>query len=254
MKRLRQFCVSILALGLASCATSNPVDYDGITTSIQSGEKAGVITTFKPSGSRVHGIGKDLLLSAHLKFEHVETNKSVGLTFSEKGRIQQIEPGRYTIKSGGVRGPNVTGNMPLLQLWVEDFDIKGGEVVDLGELNMNRIKVNVKTDGVNKTFNALISLGTDINDDQTHVTYEIEASSAKDINNALKKFPALEGKVISRSLEMRFTEEEFRDAIDKASARTEDGRLPSRFEVMRKLEASLRRLTLKSTSDQSNSN
>lgn len=250
MSVLKYMGLAIFALGISSCATSNKIDYDAISARIQSGEKAGVISTFKPSGSRIQGIGKDLLLSASMKIENVETDETKTIYFGKSGRVQQIEPGTYKVKYGNVRGPNVTGTMPLLAFWVEDFEVSGGEIVDLGELNMNRIKINVKTDGVGKTFNALMSLGTDINDDQTHTTYEIEPSSQSDLKKAVSKFPKLESRIVSRPLEMRFTEADFRDAIQAASARKANGKLPSRQDVRRNLEFSLLRLFMQSKLDE----
>jgi len=249
MSFLKNIGVLMISAGLVSCATGPKLDYDGISNNIESGEMAGVISTFKPSGSRVQGLGKDLLLSASLKAKNLDTNKDVTLFFSKSAMVRQIEPGRYKIASGRVRGPNVTGNMPLISLWSEEFEVEGGEVVDLGELDINRIKVNLQTDGVGKAFNAIISLGTDLNDDQTHVTYEIQASSEKDVTTALKKFPDLEDRVVSRPLKMRFTEAEFRDAIYSASERKENGKLPTRFEVQQKLNRYLLEQTLKSASD-----
>jgi len=224
---------------LASCASTKPIDYDKISETITSGKMAGVVGSFKPSGSRVQGIGKDLLTSGGFTVSNLETKKETYIYFSDKGSFLRLTPGRYKVEKGGVRGPNVSGNMPLIKLWAEEFELSGGEIVDLGELSVNRIKVNVKTDGVGKAFNALISLGTDINDDQTYVTYEITPSSDKDIKRALKNYPQLQTQIISRPLELRFTESEFRDAIARASAKTETGQLPSQYQVRLKLQTFL---------------
>lgn len=236
---LKPIGVTIMAMLIVSCASSRPINYEDISDTITSGEMAGVVGSFKPSGSRVLGIGKDLLLSGSLTVSNLETEEQTYIFLSEKGSFRRLAPGRYKIDYGGVRGPEVRGNLPLIQLWVEEFELSGGEVVDLGELAIDRIKVNVQTDGVGKTFNALMSLGTDINDDQTYVTYEVRPSSDKDIKRALKKYPQLQTQVTSRPLKLRFTETEFRAAIELASARTETGQLPTRYQIRRKLESFL---------------
>lgn len=239
MKQIKTLILMVFAFGLASCASTVPDYYEGLNSKILSGKAGGVVGSYKISGSRVQGIGKPMLSRATLRVKNITSGDDLSFILSNSPRVFSLRPGTYKVKSGGVSGPNVRGNMPMIALWADEFEVRAGEVVNLGEISVNRITHNVKTDGVGKVFNAITSLGTNLNDDQTYVTYEINPMSAKTEAKAFKKLPALKSKIVYRPLKMRFSEAEFRDAINDASSETEDGKLPSREKVQLELTKSL---------------
>jgi len=229
MRHLKFILFAIFAFALASCATGPKIDYAGISSNIQSSEKGGIIGGFDSKG----------LSYATLTVENVDTGSRSNVSFSTAPRVYSLNPGKYEIKSGRVGGYNVTGNMPLIGLWAEEFEVKAGEVTALGDLQMNTIKNNVKTSGGSKVLNALNSFGTNVNNDVTHVSFNVQPMQEKRKEKALSKFTGLESHVVDRPLKLRFTETEFQSMINEASAKNEEGKLPTRKDIQSKLAASL---------------
>lgn len=236
MKHIKHFLLVIIAFGLASCATTKSIDYEGISSKIQSGETGGVFGSFDSKG----------LTYASLKVTNLEDKSDTWVALRQVPIIYNLKPGTYRIKSGSVGGYNVTGNMPAISVWAENFEVKAGEVVNLGQLNMNRITFDVKTGAGSKVLNAINSFGTDINNDRTYVSYNTQPMSDVTRTNTLGKFPGMESRVVSRPLKMRLSEAEYRQAIKQASAKGADGKLPTHQEVKQKLSKSLIMMLLKS--------
>jgi len=229
MKHLKYFAVAIFASALTACATGPGIDYAGISSNIETQESGGAVGSFKSTG----------LSYATVTLENVEDGAFSSFTFAESPRIHSLKPGTYKIKSGKVGGYNVTGNMPLIGLWAQNFEVKAGEVTDLGELNMNMITNDVKTNAGSQVINALTSLGTNVNQDITHVSYVVSPMTEKDKSRVFEKFADLEDNLVSRPLDMRLTEAEFSQLVAKASARNEEGNLPTGKEIRTKLASSL---------------
>jgi len=237
MRHLKFIILAIFAFALASCATGPKIDYDGISSNIQSGEMGGVIGGFNSSG----------LTYASMTLANVEDGSRGFMSFSSNPRVYSLKPGTYKIKSGSVGGYNVTGNMPLIGTWAENFEVKAGEVTNLGELHMGTITNNIKTSAGSKVLNALNSFGTNTNNDITHVFFSVSPMTSGDQAKAVEKFVGInEEQIVSRPLELRFTEAEFREAIDKASAKDADGKLPTKKEIQTKLAASLLMMMMES--------
>lgn len=235
MKHIKYFIVLLFAFGLASCATTNSIDYEDMSSKIQSGEMGGVIGSFNSTG----------LTRAILQVENLDDKSNSTVVFAREPRVYNLTPGTYRIKSGRVSGYNVTGNMPAIGLWAENFEVNTGEIVDLGQLNMNQITIDVKTSAGTKVLNALNSFGTNINNDRTYVGYTTEPMSYSPKTDALEKFPNIEN-VTARLLKVRLSETEYRQAILEASAKGPDGKLPSHQDVKQKLSKSLLMMFLKS--------
>ena len=237
MRHLNFIILAFFALMLTACATGPKIDYAGISSNIQAGEKGGVIGGFKASG----------MSYASLTLENVDTGSPARMSLLSSPRVFSLNPGTYKIKTGKIGGYNVTGNMPLIGLWAEPFEVKAGEVTNLGVLQMKRITNNVKTSGGSKVLNALSSFGTNMNDDVTHVSFNTLPMSDSAQVKAIEKFVGLESSdIVDRHLKMRISETEFRGLIAKASAKDEEGKLPTRQEIRTKLAGSLLMLMLKS--------
>jgi len=246
MKTIKILMLLICAVCFTSCATGPSIDYQGISSKIQSGEIGGVIGSYKASGSKIEGFGAQLLNSATLKVTNVDDGTTAYVTFSKSPLLRSFKPGNYKVTSGSVRGPNVKGNMPMISFWADEFAVKAGEVVNLGELSMNRIASNVKTGGAWKVVNAISSFGTDVNDEITYVTYEVNPMTPKVQSKALEKFSGVEDRLVYRPLGMKLSETEFRKIIEEAGARDADGNLPSEKEVKRKMTISMLKMFMDS--------
>ena len=225
MRHFKYVIFAFWAFLLTACASGPKIDYDGITTSIASGDKGGVIGGFEGPG----------LSYSSLVLENTENGSISGATFSRSPRVYDLEPGTYRVKSGRVGGHNVTGNMPLIGLWANDFTVEPGKVMNLGLLRMMTITNNMKTSAGSKVLNALNSFGTNVNNDITHVAYEVLPLPENKALDAVSKFPCLEDRVEDKPLELLFNETEFRDAVETATQLDEDGKLPTKAEIQEKL-------------------
>jgi len=254
MRYIKYFLLMVLTFALASCATTTPIDYGAISSNIQSGKSGGVIAGYKASSSRVLGFKAERLDAATVNITNLDEGTTSSIRFSASPTVQEVKPGNYKINSGRVRGPNTTGNMPLISLWAGEFTVTPGKIVNLGELAMNRIETNVQTDGVGKAFNIIGSFGTDLNDNQTYVTYEVNSMDEKVQAKALKNFPGIVGLVEYRPLKMRLSESEFRKAVYEAAVPTSDGELPTKRDVNRKLSKSLLMMLKSAKADMNSTN
>lgn len=269
MRHLKIIILTFFAFALTGCATSSNVDYDGINASIESGKMGGVIGGFSSIGPGSTAI---------LNLENVNTGAENEVTFKTFPRyptVYSLAPGTYKVKSGtydikhatfpisggkfrsvrtneGIRY-NSTGELPFIGLLTKEFEVKSGEVVDLGSLSMKPFKL-VDRVGNASTRKALrgatvgvsniwldpknpLELGTPV--DAMHMSYNIWPID-KDIKKlAMKKFSNLESSVVKKPLHLTIRGAEYRDIVRDASANNANGVAPTRSIIRDRISASI---------------
>jgi len=236
MSHFKFFLLILFAFALASCATGPKVDYEGISSSIESGNTGGIMAGFVASGNS----------TANLILENVATGAKSPVSFTlfpNYPKIHSLEPGIYKIKSGTYKtingtipikhgaytlksGPidkySETGNLTLIGLWAEEFEVKAGEVANLANV-----------------LDRITTLSTKKWEDYniTHLSFRIQPMSESFKKLALKKYPTLKNRVVDRPLKLTLTESEFRSIASKAATRGAGGELPSKSNLRKKLSA-----------------
>lgn len=215
---LYKLCVLFFgALSLSACAT---VDYEAFNAKLDSGESSAIVSQFDNTDTGMWG--------ATLQLHNVTEGMIYTRTFDGYGpSVAEVKPGKYRIRSGSTYGYNVTGSLPLIEFWFEDFQVGPGEIVDIGKFGYKTFSVKSEASSAKKVWNALNSLGTEVNDTADYVTYTVSALDQDEVQEALEKnFAANKSKLVSRPLVRVLSEEEFRKVIDEASAPDADGNLP----------------------------
>lgn len=257
MRIIWSFFLVLTTIVLASCATGPKADYEGISSSILSGKNGGIMGGFTASGNS----------TALLNLENIDTGKKSNVYFSyfpTYPRIHSLEPGTYKINSGTYttkggtvaikHGPyqiepgqidkyNETGNLSLIDLWTGTFDVKAGEVTDLGVIRMKPVRGYAKKSGTDKVLNELNNIsksGTISNKEIetyniSHVSFRVSPIKDSIKKLALKKYEGLESRVFFRPLQLNLTESEFELIAKKAAQKGAGGILPDKSQVRENL-------------------
>lgn len=145
-------------------------------------------------------------------------------------------PGTYRVFDGSICATDMSGTMPLLRWWFRDFDVRAGEVVDVGTLKMTDINVkSVPSDELVQFFRGLVS-GGDNSDVSTCVMYEVDYSDDARVQAILKsRYRALTVVPVKRPLQVALDRKAFEALIVEAYRPGADGRYPSAPEVEAKV-------------------
>ena len=159
--------VAFAMFGAAACETVS-VSPEQLQA-INGGSQAGVIMSYKEHaglwGSTVNianvATGLRYSLSMHGGDNWVNAGPDMVM----------VPPGIYRVVDGSIYATDMSGTMPLLGWWFRDFDVRAGEVVDVGTLKMTDINVkSIPSDELVQFFRGLVS-GGDNSDVSTYVMY-----------------------------------------------------------------------------------
>lgn len=147
-----------------------------------------------------------------------------------------VPPGTYRVVDGSIYETDMSGTMPLLGWWFRDFDVRAGEVVDVGTLKMTDINVkSIPSDELVQFFRGLVS-GGDNSDVSTYVMYEVDYSDDARVQAMLKsKYPTLAVGPVKRPLQVALDRKAFEALIVEAYRPGADGKYPSAPEVEAKV-------------------
>jgi hypothetical protein len=224
--------VAFAMFGAAACETVS-VSPEQLQA-INGGSQAGVIMSYKEHaglwGSTVNianvATGLRYSLSMHGGDNWVNAGPDMVM----------VPPGIYRVVDGSIYATDMSGTMPLLGWWFRDFDVRAGEVVDVGTLKMTDINVkSIPSDELVQFFRGLVS-GGDNSDVSTYVMYEVDYSDDARVQAMLKsKYPTLAVGPVKRPLQVALDRKAFEALIVEAYRPGSDGKYPSAPEVEAKV-------------------
>lgn len=238
---LKQFLAAVSAalalFGAAACETVSvsPEQLQLINTGTQSG----IIMSYKEHNG---------LWGSTIQIANVSTGRTYSLSMHGGDNwvnagpdMVMAPPGRYRVVDGSIYATDMSGTMPLLEWWFKEFDVRAGEVVDVGTLKMTDINVrSIPSDELVKFFRSLVTLG-DESDVSTYVMYEVDYSDDARVQAMLKsKYPTLSVKPVKRPLQVALDRTEFERIIVEAYRPGADGKYLSESEADAKVGALLR--------------
>jgi hypothetical protein len=224
--------VAFAMFGAAACETVS-VSPEQLQA-INGGSQAGVIMSYKEHaglwGSTVNianvATGLRYSLSMHGGDNWVNAGPDMVM----------VPPGIYRVVDGSIYATDMSGTMPLLGWWFREFDVRAGEVVDVGTLKMTDINVkSIPSDELVQFFRGLVS-GGDNSDVSTYVMYEVDYSDDARVQAMLKsKYPTLAVGPVKRPLQVALDRKAFEALIVEAYRPGSDGKYPSAPEVEAKV-------------------
>lgn len=211
---LCRLLVGLTFVTLSACATAPAVSSDQVAQ-IQAGTNSAIIMAYR----RFHGYNW-----ASVHFVNVDTRQSYFLT-AEVGKdtdragagIVAVPPGRYVVSRGHVGGTD----LPLLAYWFAEFEVGGGEVVNIGTLRPRNIYVQARPG-----LDAL--LGLDSTTQMNYVAYDVDYSAEANVRNLLEtRYPNLGVAPIQRPLRVVLDAARFEQIVNEAYSPRPDGSLPT---------------------------
>ncbi len=223
MTMLRNFLILMCAWALSACATTSVKPED--ISSIKTGEKSGIIMSY---------LEYQGFYSANVSVVNTDTGSLHNLSMHGGSNwvgagpdMVAVEPGNYRIWSGSLGGYQVSATMPLVRYWFEDFDVGPGEIVDVGTLNLDELKLESTASGAGKVWNTITQLG-DSKDKTSYITYTANHDDDARVQKMMAdKFPELVGKPVKRQLVPMVDRAAFEKIIADANQPGPDGKLPS---------------------------
>lgn len=240
----KKFFLAIFAcVFLAACETVGPSKAD--ISSLSEGKTGAVILDYEEFED---------LYSYNIYLSNRDTKELVRLLGSDnssgwvKGNLAMntVTPGTYEIISGRLFNSDTAANMPLLKYWFEPFEVKAGELVDMGKLVMERIDVSSIQPHQQGIIGDIIGL-KDSERDSTYIVYRFD--DVDELRNAklLEKTPEITSLTrVRRSPTRQFTRVEFESAVLEAYALDADGMPPKEADADKKLAESLEKILSKS--------
>jgi len=227
-------CAAV-SLALAACATPPSVDPLQLAM-IRDGEQSAIIMSYREYSG---------MYGANVRFVNMETRRTYAVSMHGGDNwvnagpdMVAVPPGRYRVLSGSLYGYEVSGTMPLLAYWFEEFEVRPGEVVDVGTLTIDDINVRSLPGMSERVFNALFTL--DPRQRSTYFAYNIDYSDEARVQHMLEsKYPEFGVAPVRRPLEIVLDRAEFERLIVEAYAPSAEGALPSTQEAQTRLGDSL---------------
>jgi hypothetical protein len=201
---------------------------------INGGSQAGVIMSYKEHAG---------LWGSTIRIANVATGQTFSLSMHGGDNwvnagpdMVTVPPGTYRVVDGGIYATDMSGTMPLLRWWFRDFDVRAGEVVDVGTLKMTDINVtSIPSDELVQFFRGLVS-GGDNSDVSTYVMYEVDCLEDARAQAMLKsRYSTLAFGPVKRPLQMALDRKAFEALIVEAYRTGADGKHPSAPEVEAKV-------------------
>lgn len=246
LKQVLAAVSAALALfGAAACETVSvsPEQLQLINTGTQSG----IIMSYKEHNG---------LWGSTIRFGNVASGRTYSVSMHGGDNwvnagpdMVMVPPGKYRVLDGSIYATDMSGTMPLLEWWFKEFDVRAGEVVDVGTLKMTDVNVrSIPSDELVKFFRSLVTLG-DESDVSTYVMYEVDYSDDVRVQAMLKsKYPTLSVTPVKRPLQVALDRAEFERIIVEAYRPGPDGKYLSEAEADAKVGALLREFVARSLS------
>jgi hypothetical protein len=221
--------------GLSACATGPSVTPEQMAD-IRAGQQSAIIMSYREFQG---------LYSAYVVFVNVETRRSYAVSMHGGDNwvnagpdMVSVPPGRYRVLRGGLAGYEVTGTMPLLPYWFDEFEVGPGEVVDVGTITIEDVNVRSLPGMSDQIFNALFSLDPAQRD--VYYVYNIDYSDEARVQHMLEsKYPDLGVAPVRRPLRIMLDRATFEQVIVDGYARSPDGALPTTQEARARVTAGL---------------
>lgn len=246
MSQFRKLAAGLVAalavVGLAACAGA-PRLAAADAAAVQSGQGAAVALTFR---SIMY------FESATIRFENLETHQIFEMWGAQppvygspQPGLLALPPGRYRVHSGELKFRHLKEEMPLISDWFREFEVRSGEVVDLGALTLTAVEAYAGTDAGRGVLKMLGQGDVQPAVTHTYVVYSIDGSSAELTRDYLMNESGLGVAPTVRRLQVRLNGAEFERLVYDAYEHHSDGSRPSEAEadarVRRALEAYLDR-------------
>ena len=227
---------AVLALLCVSACATTPSVSPAEMAAIRTGQQSAIIMSYREFGG---------LYAATVRFVNVDTRRIYSVSMHGGDNwvnagpdMVAVPPGRYRVLSGNLYGYQVTGNLPLLAYWFDEFDVRSGEVVNIGTLTIRDINVRSLPGMTDQVFNALFTLDTAQHN--TYYIYNVDYSDEARVQHMLEsKYPELGVTPIQRPLHILFDSGEFEHIIVEAYAPHADGTLPTPQEAQARLGVTL---------------
>jgi hypothetical protein len=232
MRQIRELLCRLLVgltfVTLSACATAPAVSSDQVAQ-IQAGTSSAIIMAYR----RFHGYN-----DINVEFMNVDTGQThrlvarVGKDTDRAGAgVVAVPPGRYRVVRGGLVSSSSTAELPMLAGWLSEFEVNGGEVVNIGTLRPRNIYVQARPG-----LDAL--LGLDSTTQMNYVAYDVDYSAEANVRNLLEtRYPNLGVAPIQRPVRVVLDAARFEQIVNEAYSQRPDGSAPSIREARARLDA-----------------
>lgn len=242
LSRTNKFVLFFVAFSLSACAT---IDYETFNSNLNVGKSSAIVAQYETPGFGT-------MFDATLRFKNTTDGLIYTRSFSYfEPTVVEVKPGKYYILDGSTSGVNVTGNMPLIAAWYKGFEVKPGEIVNIGKFGYKPFEVKSSAETTSgKVWNALNSLGMTTKHKTNYVTYQVGIIDEKELQAELSKnFSSNKSKLVSRPLQLRLSEDEFQNIVLDASAADADGKRPTLDESRERVNSELSKYILNSITE-----
>ncbi len=229
----------LLALSTLTACETIPVTPEDVAL-INTQEKSVVLMSYfsEKSDPCYHGY-VNIVNTQTRKVYSVNSFRGSSIVKPTPGRIA-VTPGTYKIASGSCAGYQMTASLPLLQTWFKEFEVKPGEVVNIGRLKpVNFDLKSLPESQLGRAVNVLFSLGSRANE-TTYVTYSFDDENEPYVKALLAdKYPDIQAGYTTRSPKLSFSEEEFKAVLIKAYEPDAEGEMPTSTQARERVNTGL---------------
>lgn len=228
--------------GLAACATEPSLSVAEMGM-IREGDQSAIIMSYREYAG---------MYGASVRFMNVDTRRMYGVSMHGGDNwvnagpdMVAVPPGRYRILTGSLYGSDVTGNLPMIAYWFDEFNVAPGEVVNIGTLSIDDINVRALPGMSDRVLNALFTLNP--SQRNTYYAYTLDFSDEARVQHMLEsKYPQLGVAPVQRSPATVLDRAEFERIIVESYAPGADGTMPSVQEAQTLVNESLDRFVRES--------
>lgn len=239
------FFIVMAGFSTTSCETTSIKPE--LLQKVQDGKHSAIIMSYKEFQG---------YYGAYITFANTETWKSQEISMHGGDNwvgagpaMAVVEPGHYRISTGSLYGYQVGANMPLVEYWFKEFEVAPGEIVDIGTLTLDDVKLRSTAGAAGKVVNALLAFG-DTKDSTSYIAYNIDYSDDERVKKMLvDKYPQFAGKPVKRPLVPTIDKQQFETIIADANKPGADGKLPPTQESQRRVETAIIELLSKDVLD-----
>lgn len=223
-------------MALAACATPAQLSLDDIT-GIRAGQQAAILMAYNPPGYEMPTARATFVNMTTAATYDLQVNGANALVAAAPDLIA-VPPGRYRILRGERAAANSIGTFPLMAQWFDEFEVRPGEVVDIGTLNVEEIEVRSMQGLGDSLINALATWDPARRD--TYLAYSFDYSSEVEVQRMLaSKYPTLAIAPVRRSPRLLLDRTRFEQIIREAYAPNLDGSLPSTPEAQGRISSAM---------------
>jgi hypothetical protein len=156
--------------------------------------------------------------------------------------IQVVEPGTYRIAGAAcLKEGYYPSQMSTIPLWFGDVELKPGEVVYIGTLDIQILDYKTEMSKGAKVFNAIFFTGRDSNEFK-YLSYEMHDENAEVLERLRVSYPDIAAKLIVKLPPIYLTTDKFAAALQAAYAPNADGSLPTTDQAQTRLPLELKKL------------